>query len=1092
MKKNTIIIILSALILSMGQNNTAQIVSVGEGSYTTQFPGTDEAGRNGFPSGTPFVSGEAATKPVPSNDWWSNFIKENYGGQAFNYPLSYRSYARGIAVNYTMPYGSSATDYRAPMDGAYDGFIVGVEGLNASSVTVSDFSDWTVTTNWSDASHNFSALMGHGMPFTYFTKDNDDVALIEIGFNESGVYIDGNKVVIEDNYRDADYIVYGPSGSTWSKSGNIYTSSLNGENYWSVVMVPESMTIATALTYFEDYAYVFPEETEISWSYNENTSLVTTDYTITPTVKEGTGNQVFWGILPHHWDNLSSGSVTPVSYSYNTVRGELKVITSNTFSTELKYSGILPTLPALAKYSESFNPGELFSAINELKSGALATWTDSYNQGQEMNRLIQTARIADQIGYSEARDEIVATIQERLEDWLTAESGEVAFIFYYNDDWDALLGYPAGHRQDVNLNDHHFHWGYFIHAAAFIEQFNPGWADQWGDMVNLLIRDAANPSRTDDLFPFLRNYSPYAGHSWANGFATEPFGNDQESTSESMQFNSSLIHWGTITGNDEIRDLGIFLYTSEHSSVNEYWFDQNDRTFQPEYGYEMVARIWGGGYDNGTWWTTDVAASYGIQLYPIHGGSLYLGHNTDYVQEVWSGMTTNTDVLNNVSNDNLWYDTYWKFLSFHDADLALDLYNDYRERNLKFGISDAQTYQWLHTMVAAGQVAEEVTANYPIAAVFIKDGVKTYAAHNYGNTPITVLFSDGYELEVPAYGRATNRDVDASVTIRASETEVAVGDDVTITAEVSANVTKVEFYNNGVLIGTSASEPHSVNSGSLSAGFPGFYAKAYVDSAFNISNVVSVQVGSQLSYTGTPQAIPGTIEAGKFDVFEGGNGQGITYNDVTSWNEGGFREDEAVDAVDEAAEGATVGWIDGSEWLEYTVDVQTAGEYTLSFRYASGVNSGGGPFHILMNDQAIAGNITVNSTGDWGAWQTKNYGTVTLEEGEQIMKVSFDNGGLNLGKMIFESPDGSSPTSLTESRTNEIIVYPNPVTDDLTLELSDNKGIIYVRDIAGKVLQEVIVSDFILTIELTNYQSGVYFLVVKQGNHSKSEKIIKR
>ena len=40
-----------------------------------------------------------------------------------------------------------------------------------------------------------------------------------------------------------------------------------------------------------------------------------------------------------------------------------------------------------------------------------------------------------------------------------------------------MLGYPAGHGQDNNINDHHFHWGYFIHAAAFMEQFEPGWSN---------------------------------------------------------------------------------------------------------------------------------------------------------------------------------------------------------------------------------------------------------------------------------------------------------------------------------------------------------------------------------------------------------------------------------------------------------------------------------------------------------------------------------------------------------------------------------------------------------------------------------------
>ena len=98
----------------------------------------------------------------------------------------------------------------------------------------------------------------------------------------------------------------------------------------------------------------------------------------------------------------------------------------------------------------------------------------------------------------------------------------MAFIFYYNATWTSLIGYPAGHGQDLNINDHHFHWGYFIHAAAFMEQFEPGWAAQWGPMVDLLIRDAASPNRNDNLFPFLRNFSPYAGHCWANGFATFP------------------------------------------------------------------------------------------------------------------------------------------------------------------------------------------------------------------------------------------------------------------------------------------------------------------------------------------------------------------------------------------------------------------------------------------------------------------------------------------------------------------------------------------------------------------------------------------
>ena len=70
MKKGGILFFSILLILSLvwAMNLNAQIVNVGSGSYTKTFPGTDVAGRNGYPSGSPQVSGAAVGKPVPTND----------------------------------------------------------------------------------------------------------------------------------------------------------------------------------------------------------------------------------------------------------------------------------------------------------------------------------------------------------------------------------------------------------------------------------------------------------------------------------------------------------------------------------------------------------------------------------------------------------------------------------------------------------------------------------------------------------------------------------------------------------------------------------------------------------------------------------------------------------------------------------------------------------------------------------------------------------------------------------------------------------------------------------------------------------------
>ncbi|TWO34041.1 T9SS type A sorting domain-containing protein [Seonamhaeicola sediminis] len=964
-------------------------VAVGNGSYTTTFPGTDSAGRNGFPSGTPFISGTASGKPVPTNDWWSALIKNGSADNLFNYPMTMKTVNQGVVVTY-IPWG--VIDDQQPI-------IVGVQGLNASQTTVSDYSDWTVTMDWSS---KFKATSGIGMPFIYFEKENTEVASITI--NLGTVNVSGEMITVTDARNGGDFAIYAPVGSTWTQNGNTYTSTLNGNNYWSMAMIPlTASNVNTVANEYKKYAYVFPTNTEVAWSFNESTSKVTTVFNTAVDVKDGSvvNTNILQGLLPHQWDNLASGSPVPNGYTYDSVRGDLKTLVGNSFTVENTFKGILPTLPYLANYSDSFSPADLQTKISQIENDALATWTDSYNEGQVMNRLIQTARIADQMGNTVARDKMVATIKERLEDWLTYQSGEVAFLFYYNSNWSAMLGYPAGHGQDNNINDHHFHWGYFIHAAAFMEQFEPGWADQWGDMVNLLVRDAASSNRSDTQFPFLRNFSPYAGHCWANGFASFPQGNDQESTSESMQFNSSLIHWGSITGNDTIRDLGIYLYTTEQTAVEEYWLDMNERIF-PTSQYSLVSRVWGNSYDNGTFWTSDIAASYGIELYPMHGGSLYLGQNTAYVQKIWNELKAFTGILNpNDTNPNLWHDTIWKYLSFLDPAEAISLYNADPDRVLKFGVSDAQTYHWLHAMNAMGQLDATITANHPIAAVFNDAGDKTYVGHNYSDTPIIITFSDGFMLDVPANSMATNKDVNVSGTITSNISEGDENDSAILTVTTTGgNITKVEFYNGNTLLGEDTTTPYNMNTGTLPFGIHNVYAKVYAGTNFNVTNIVSIQIGSQVPYSGTASTIPGTIEAGHYDVYEGGNGQNIAYFDGSIDNQGGFRPTEYVDAKSVAGEGDTVGWLSGGEWMEYTVNVATTGCYNLSIRYTSGNTSGGGPIYFEVDGIKISSDIAFAYTGDWNNWSSKAT-TIDLTAGIHVLRLGVSNGEVNIGRMTF-------------------------------------------------------------------------------------------
>lgn len=1000
-------------ILFLNQLLVAQ-VSVGSGSYASSFPGKDSAGRNDYPTGEPQLSGSVISKPVPTNDWWSKLVKEDHADNLFNYPMTMKTTNTGLIVTY-IPTGRPIGDNAA--------IHVGLSDLNTNKTTVSNFSDWTVTMDWNDQLRNLKATSGIGMPFVYFEKNDDST--VEITINSGNVTISNELIIIENASDGSDFVVYAPTGSSWSKNGNTYSSGLNNKNYWSISMLPlTTSNVNSVAQEYKKYAYVFPVNTTADWSFDESSSIVSTTFTIETELKEGNESNILQGLLPHQWNNLSSNSSIPNEYSYETARGELKTLNGNTFTVENTFRGILPTLPNITYYSPTFKPDELHSKIKLMQNDKLATWTDSYNEGQVMNRLIQTARIADQTGDVEGRDLMISTIKERLQDWLTYENGEVAFLFFYNNSWSTLLGYPSGHGQDSNINDHHFHWGYFIHAAAFLEQFEPGWASEWGEFINLLIRDAASMNRDDSMFPYLRNFSPYAGHSWANGFATFPHGNDQESTSESMQFASSLIHWGTITNNDDIRDLGIYIYTTEQTAIEEYWFDVYERNFDQNHQYSLVSRVWGNAYDNGTFWTSDIAASYGIELYPIHGGSFYLSHNQDYAQKLWAEMEENTGVLNNITNDNLWYDTYWKFLSMTDPQKALDLYNSYPDRNLKFGISDAQTYHWLHAVKSLGKIDVFTTANYPIASVFNDNGTKTYVAHNYSNVEITVEYSDGYQLIVPANKMITSRDIDVSGSLTSNKNQINVGESIELNLNTdSTQITKVEFYEGDNLMGEDSASPYSYSISNLDLRIYNMYSKIYTSNGFVYSNVISIQVGDQKPYENSAHSIPGTIEAGHFDFYEGGIGQNISYYDSSTNNEGNFRTDEYVDAVTVTNEGDTVGWITAGEWLEYTIEVETTGCYDLNIRFASGNSNGGGPIYFEIDDTKITEDVRFSATGDWNNWNTKST-SIELTQGTHILKLVADQGEVNIGKIEFIYNNTTCPEEQESALPFDFESYP--------------------------------------------------------------------
>ena len=148
----------------------------------------------------------------------------------------------------------------------------------------------------------------------------------------------------------------------------------------------------------------------------------------------------------------------------------------------------------------------------------------------------------------------------------------------------------------------------------------------------------------------------------------------------------------------------------------------------------------------------------------------------------------------------------------------------------------------------------------------------------------------------------------------------------------------------------------------------------------------------QSPFKGTPFQVgnsPVTIQAEDFD----NGGEGVAFHDTTTANQGGAYRTTAVDVqpATDSGGGFNVGYTKAGEWLEYTVNVQTAGTYNLGFRLAS--PGAGGTFHLEVDGVDKTGPLTVPNTGGWQTWKTITKNGVALPAGAHVLRLKMDTNG---------------------------------------------------------------------------------------------------
>ncbi len=163
-------------------------------------------------------------------------------------------------------------------------------------------------------------------------------------------------------------------------------------------------------------------------------------------------------------------------------------------------------------------------------------------------------------------------------------------------------------------------------------------------------------------------------------------------------------------------------------------------------------------------------------------------------------------------------------------------------------------------------------------------------------------------------------------------------------------------------------------------------------SSTEISSSSSLSQGSYSSMA----TIPGTIQAENYDL----GGEGVAYHDEDAGNSGNVYRSDDVDITGDASDGYKVGWTIAGEWLEYTVNVASAGIYQWEARVSMSGDSAA--FHMSLDGSDITDAVQVMGTGSWDTYTTLTGTTNTaLSAGTHVLRISIDESYCNIDWVSF-------------------------------------------------------------------------------------------
>ncbi|KAK6457800.1 endo-1,3-beta-glucanase [Scheffersomyces xylosifermentans] len=362
--------------------------------------------------------------------------------------------------------------------------------------------------------------------------------------------------------------------------------------------------------------------------------------------------------LPHHVESLTGATrLTSTGIKLaSTTKGDMygyltnELTMSESLETDIQFlpwvqgmkNGLTYTSDQLKLLAQSAN-SELAVDI----AGTVASMHSTYYSGKVIDKYSYILLVVSEILKDEnVTNSTLAALKEAFEPFF---QNKQYYPFIYDTKFGGLTS-SASQGGDTGAefgsgyyNDHHFHYGYYVHAAAvigYIDKKQGGtWAEDNKEWVNTLIRDVANPSEEDTYFPVSRMFDWFGGHSWAAGLFASGDGKNEESSSEDYNFAYGMKMWGSVIGDNSMESRGDLMLAIMSRAMNKYFYYKSDNVVEP--AEILPNKVSGIFFENKIAYTTYFGSPdqnpeyvHGIHMLPITPASSLI-RIPSYVQEEW-------------------------------------------------------------------------------------------------------------------------------------------------------------------------------------------------------------------------------------------------------------------------------------------------------------------------------------------------------------------------------------------------------------------------------------------------------------------------